>query len=201
MSPGRRPAGLNLTRATLDADRASTRGPGRPGERKFGVYADDRAGLRLGPRRARPDGRRCLEAQVMDWADDVAYSVHDVEDGVHAGHIDARGAATAAGAVCELTPPTRTAASRPPSSPTCSTTCSTCRCCATVADYDGSRGAQVALKRPPASSSAGSSAPPSPRPGSAHGDGPLRRYAADLVVPRRVARRVRAAQGRRRRGT
>ncbi|WP_372447452.1 deoxyguanosinetriphosphate triphosphohydrolase [Pseudonocardia parietis] len=83
---GRAPGGLNLTRATLDA---STKYPWqrRGTERKFGAYADDAPALEWARLGARP-GLRSMEAQVMDWADDVAYSVHDVEDAVLAGRMD-----------------------------------------------------------------------------------------------------------------
>jgi dGTPase len=92
-------AGLNLTRATLDATlkypwlAPSVPGPGgsesappAAGAGKYGAYTDD-AGVFGWIRDGAPDGLACLEAQAMDWADDIAYSVHDLEDGLHAGLI------------------------------------------------------------------------------------------------------------------
>ncbi len=78
--------GLNLTRASLDA---ASKYPWakKPSSTKFGVYDDD-LDVFAWVRSGRDDEQTCFEAQVMDWADDVAYSVHDIEDAVHAGHID-----------------------------------------------------------------------------------------------------------------
>jgi dGTPase len=99
-------SGLNLTRATLDAtlkypwlagaaprpaddavapeagtDKSAVgKGP------KYGCYDED-AEIFGWIRNGAPPGRPSLEAQVMDWADDVAYSVHDLEDGLHSGLI------------------------------------------------------------------------------------------------------------------
>ncbi|MBT2449058.1 deoxyguanosinetriphosphate triphosphohydrolase [Streptomyces sp. ISL-43] len=83
--------GLNLTRAALDAATKYpwARGdhPTDPDSVKFGAYDDDLP-VFAWLRRGAPADRKCFEAQVMDWSDDVAYSVHDFEDGLHAGHLD-----------------------------------------------------------------------------------------------------------------
>lgn len=84
--------GLNLTRASLDA---SCKYPwptesavGDPsGRAKFGFYPDDTAAFRW-LREGAPDRQLCIEAQVMDLSDDIAYSVHDFEDAIVGGYID-----------------------------------------------------------------------------------------------------------------
>jgi dGTPase len=98
LTADKRSAGLNLTRALLDAQ-TKYPWPRRPETPKFSVYQDDLPvfnWMRAGAPAADPQTvganpltpPKCFEAQIMDWADDVAYSVHDLEDAVYAGHVD-----------------------------------------------------------------------------------------------------------------
>lgn len=183
--------GLNLTRATLDA---CTKYPWRVGaagaDGKFGVYDDDLPVFTW--MREGADGtRRCLEAQIMDLADDVAYSVHDVEDGVVAGRVDltrfdpAAVWATVRGwylpgasdddldaTLAEL----RSVGSWP------------------SAAYDGSRGSLAALKNL-TSDLIGRFCGAVQHATFAAGDGPFVRYRADLVVPEQTLLEIAVLKG------
>ncbi|WP_446216392.1 deoxyguanosinetriphosphate triphosphohydrolase [Micromonospora sp. IBHARD004] len=187
LDPDGRSVGLNLTRASLDAV-SKYPWPRRPGRRKFGVYADDRPvfdWLRAG---APPGGRRCLEAQVMDWADDVAYSVHDVEDGIHGGYVSLRplledaderralcadvAAAYSGESPDDLGEVLVELVAEPALAP--------------LAAYDGSHRAQAALKATTSVLTGRFVSTVVAATQERFGPGPHRRYAADLVVPRRI---------------
>ncbi len=80
-----RSVGLNLTRASLDA---VTKYPWqKTGDQvKYGVYAEDLE-IYEWMRQGAPSRERCIEAQIMDWSDDVSYCVHDLEDALVAGQV------------------------------------------------------------------------------------------------------------------
>ncbi|SHN25322.1 dGTPase [Cryptosporangium aurantiacum] len=178
-------AGLNLTRATLDA---ITKYPWarKPGTRKFGVYPDDEPVFQW-YREGAPQHQRCLEAQIMDWADDVAYSVHDLEDGVHAGHVrielladpDERLAlcADVAGAYSDESPDDlREVLAELLRQPVVDG----------LAGYDGSHAAQARLKHVTSALVGRLSAVAVRATRANAGPGPLRGYATDLIVPRKA---------------
>lgn len=186
--------GLNLTRAGLDAA-TKYPWPRRPGNQKFGVYADD-LDVFAWMRQGIADDRRCLEAQVMDWADDVAYSVHDLEDGVHSQRISMRALTRsderseivslaakhfwrADGSAVEVLEEAVAELVELPA-------------VAAVLDYDGSLDAQVALKRLTSELVGRFAAAAVTGTRAAFGPGRLTRYGAELVVPARVVAEVAA---------
>lgn len=179
-------AGLNLTRASLDAS-CKYPWPRQPGRRKFGVYADDLPIFEW----LRPPGmgeRRCLEAQVMDWADDVAYSVHDVEDGVHGGYLSLRQLMRDPAERAELCADVAATYSDEPADALGAALDQLLAdpVVAEVAEYDGTYRAQIALKRMTSVLTGRFVASAVGATHSRHGTEPVRRYDADLVVPRSV---------------
>jgi dGTPase len=180
------PAGLNLTRATLDAA-TKYPWPARDGQRKFGVYAEDLEAFRW-LRAGREDDRRCLEAQVMDWADDVAYSVHDIEDGVQAGLIDvARMGGEERARVCDVAARQYSTSSADELSEVLDDVLAQ-PFCEGLRGFDGSHRAMAALKA--ATSELTGRFVDAAITATVRGAGavePLSRYRADLAVPARIA--------------
>jgi dGTPase len=120
---------------------------------------------------------------VMDWADDVAYSVHDVEDGVHAGLIRlANVQDTTRERLCTVASTLYSA--HPPGElapvldelldlPTLRD----------LAGYDGSYLAQAAAKRATSELTGRFAGAAIQATRAAYGDGQLTRYDAELVLP------------------
>ena len=135
----------------------------------------------------------------MDWADDVAYSVHDVEDGIHGGYVRVRRLiddADERAAVCQAVAETYSPEPADALAPVLDDLLADPALIA-VADHDGSHRAQAALKGLTSVLTGRFVAAAVESTRAAHGTGPLRRYAADLVVPARIRAPVRVAQGHR----
>jgi dGTPase len=194
-------SGLNLTRASLDATckypwiRAD-------GDRKYGAYPED-AGAFDWVRDGAPARRRCIEAQVMDWADDVAYSVHDVEDGVLSGRIDLAvlGSAGERTALVELAARHFGARFGGPDRAALSGAADALLALPVVHAVRGfdagsaTAAAHGALKRLTSELVGRFVRAATDATRAAHGDRALRRYAADLVVPPAAAAEVALLKG------
>ena len=81
--------GLDLTRATLAAllKYPWLRGENKKKEGKWGAYGSETDDFDFA-RAIDPEHlKRTIEAELMDWADDVTYAVHDMEDFYRSGRI------------------------------------------------------------------------------------------------------------------
>lgn len=82
-------SGLNLSRATLNAilKYPWIRGESGYRHKKWGVYGIDKDRFDWVTKYNQHSDCRVLEAEIMDWADDVTYAVHDLEDFYRAGMV------------------------------------------------------------------------------------------------------------------
>jgi len=83
--------GLNFTRAAIDSilkypDNYSTVKSNDPKHWKF-FYDDDQPLVDWAKEGAPSKADRSIECQIMNWSDDIAYSTHDLEDGIKSGMI------------------------------------------------------------------------------------------------------------------
>lgn len=189
-----RPAGLNLTRATLDS---ATKYPWRrsespSGSHKFGVYDDDLDVFAF-VRQSAP-ARTCLEAQVMDWADDIAYSVHDVEDAIAADALDVTQLNSPAERAAVVEAARRLYAPDLPGAQLDETLTRMLRA-DLPSEYHGTRADLAALKDMTSTLIGRFAAAAEDATRARHGDAPLVRYQADLVVPDDVRAEVAVLKG------
>jgi dGTPase len=82
----RNPRGLNLTRQTLNGVLKYPWARSTAQRKKWGVYDDDLASFDW-VREDSATNEPSLGARLMDWADDLTYAVHDVDDFYRAGLI------------------------------------------------------------------------------------------------------------------
>ena len=86
--------GLNLTRAVIDGQ-MKYKDTFSKDLQKF-IYADDRELLDWASTEAQNAAIgsqvtwQSFECEIMEWADDIAYAVHDLEDSIHTGYINSR---------------------------------------------------------------------------------------------------------------
>jgi dGTPase len=83
------PPGLNLTSASLNAllKYPWPREVDGPRKKKWGYYYGDKPSYDLARGRETRLDQKSAEAEIMDWADDVAYCIHDIDDFYRAGII------------------------------------------------------------------------------------------------------------------